>query len=232
MSSPNSEDEIILDLEGNTDTTEQPLNRLRRKAAVQVMDVVPTVTQPTKTKQTTTAQGSDDTSSSSSSSEEEDDTGPPAVISQTAFLAQMRQYLKANCDNVEAARATGSGWEIWLQVELCMYMRRTMSADIVREADYQAKTTLRCDFLLNSKQPDGKSRMLVEIKTNTAREDVNAFVLRVADDFEKQLEATGTATLVVGVWVGADPVKATHGEVINLIEVVRGRLYCLQAGIA
>ncbi len=159
----------------------------------------------------------------------------PPAISQQLFLDLLGGFLGGNVARVQAARATGSGWEIWLQVELCVFVREVTQGDIVRETAYLGNTAGRADFVLNSRQPSGgNARMVVEIKTNLLSEDAFTFVKRVGEDFEKQLDAPrGTLTLVVGVWLGGDPTNAIGGgEVVRVLPVVPGQVYLLQGGIA
>lgn len=167
----------------------------------------------------------------SSSSDEMEITVNLEPVSQQAFLDLLRTYLTDNVERVERARGTGAGWEIWLQVEMCMFVRWEITGDIFREKAYGGDTKGRADFLLNGNQAKGKT--IVEIKTNTSGEQAYTFVKRVAMDFEKQLDAPkGTRTLVVGVWVGPDPSKSTKGEVIQVTPLVPGRIYLLHSGIA
>jgi hypothetical protein len=165
-------------------------------------------------------------------SSESDDT--PNPLSQKDFLRLLRTYLGNEVGKVEQARATGAGWEVWLQVELCMYISGETAGDIRRESPYGGKTGGRADFRLNAAQPKGgTAQMLVEIKTNLMNEGVPAFVKRVGTDYDKQYDAPkGIRTLVVGVWVGRNPEKwISRGEVIIVREVVQDRVYLLQAGI-
>ena len=165
-------------------------------------------------------------------SDVEPETVMPEPVSAQAFYDLLRTYLGNDVQRIEGARDTGAGWEIWLQVELCMFVRWEMAGDIVRENPYGGKTKSRADFTLNKHQQKGLT--LVEIKTNLSGESAFDFVRRVAVDFEKQLDAPKTTrTLVYGIWVGANPSKGIgSGEVISVIEVVAGRIYLLRAGVA
>ena len=161
------------------------------------------------------------------------------AISQTDFLDLLQAYLRHETEKVERASRTGAGWEIWLQVELYLFARWETHGDIQREKPYGGNTKGRTDFLLNDSQ--GKGRTLVEIKTRLSGEGAADFLKRVGGDFDKQTTAPkNTRTLVVGVWVGPDPQKAISqpkkaigsSEVVNITEVVPGRSYIVQAGIA
>lgn len=153
-------------------------------------------------------------------------------VTSEVFVDLLRTFLANEVERVERARHTGAGWEIWLQVELHMFVRWEVNGDIVRELKYGGNTKGRADFVLNSHQPKG--RTVVEIKTNLSGENAFTFVKRLATDFEKQLDAPkGTRTVVEGIWVGTNPSKAIgQGEVLTVVEVVPNRIYLLHVGAA
>lgn len=153
-------------------------------------------------------------------------------VTPETFLNLLCTYLKNEVARVGRARGTGAGWEIWLQVELCMFVEWEVNGDITREKSYGGNSKSRGDFLLNDNQ--AKGRTVVEIKTNLLGEGAYDFARRVATDYDKQLRAaTGTHTMVEGIWVGKDPTKAIGGgEVMGVIPVVPGSVYLLHAGAA
>ena len=133
--------------------------------------------------------------SSESSSEESQEAVQVAFVA-ARFVGHLQQWLNGNVARVRAAYDSGSGWEVWLHVELYTHISPLVAAnDIVREptGNYPGKGSgLRGDFLFQG--------MTVEIKAQTRRQSAATFVAGIKVDLNKIETLKGGAPgLVIGI---------------------------------
>lgn len=156
---------------------------------------------------------------SRSESEDEDD-GPARKRSRTSsgddsdkefealvgsFVAQAVSWCKANGARIQGAYGSGVGWEIWLEVELYIWLTKnapTLKAS--RQTPYTLKGQQRGDLLIGNK-------VIIELKVETHKETGQAFAKRVDNDMKKVDRGSGNRPAVVVAFAvsqdGIDEVK-------------------------
>ncbi len=109
-----------------------------------------------------------------------------------AFVRHLSGWLRANADRVRLAYESGSGWEVWLHVELFLYIKeQSPAADISRETGGY-KEGLRADYFFEG--------VTVEIKTEGENQTGKAFANGVWKDMGKvESLSSGDYALVIGV---------------------------------
>ena len=109
-----------------------------------------------------------------------------------AFVKYVAGWLRANADRVRLAYDSGSGWEVWLHVELFLYVKeQNPTANITRETGGY-KGALRPDYFFEG--------VTIEIKTEGENQTGKAFANGVWKDMGKVEELTGgDYALVIGV---------------------------------
>lgn len=114
--------------------------------------------------------------------------GSPEAVA--AFVKHLTGWLRGNADRVRLAYESHSGWEVWLHVELFLYIRaQAPQVDITRETGGYTGD-LRPDFFFEG--------VTVEIKTEGEKQTGEAFAKAVYRDMGKVESQSGHA-LVVGV---------------------------------
>ncbi|MDT0310435.1 hypothetical protein RM780_26310 [Streptomyces sp. DSM 44917] len=94
------------------------------------------------------------------------------------FVRGASAWARANDARVRAAYASDGGWEVWLEVELYLWLsEHDPDLGLARQNPYpgQAKRAQRGDLLIGD-------AITVELKAETARETGEAFAARVASD--------------------------------------------------
>ena len=97
------------------------------------------------------------------------------------FVQQAKAWAEANDERIRIAYGSDGGWELWLEVELFVWLRqRVPTLAVSRQAHgYAAGTSAqRADLLL-----DG--RVVAELKAETSVEAAKAFADRVERDRAK-----------------------------------------------
>jgi hypothetical protein len=108
-----------------------------------------------------------------------------------SFVRLVNGYLVANADRVRMAYDSGSGWEIWLHVELFMYIRQQLpNANIRREARVYPTYGPRADFNFEG--------VTVEVKTEGETQKGETFANGVFEDMGK-IEEQDNYALVIGI---------------------------------
>jgi hypothetical protein len=108
-----------------------------------------------------------------------------------SFVRLVNGYLAANADRVRMAYDSGSGWEIWLHVELFVYVKQQLpGANIKREARVYPRNGPRADFNFEG--------VTVEVKTEGEAQTGASFADGVYKDMGK-IEEQDNYALVIGI---------------------------------
>ncbi|UCM87135.1 hypothetical protein [Streptomyces marincola] len=95
------------------------------------------------------------------------------------FVRQAKDWAEANAERIGIAYESAGGWELWLEVELYVWLRqRVPSLAVSRQSHGYAEGAQRADLLLGD-------RVVVELKAETREETARAFADRVEKDRAK-----------------------------------------------
>jgi len=147
----------------------------------------------------TDATDNSDATYSDSGSGDDDESEDEQEKAVDKFVKYLRQYLAANIDRVNGAYDSDAGWEVWLHVELFLFIHQQGETRFIREERYVGpkgkKKRLKADFSIGFGLP-GNQWVPVEIKCESMKQSGAAFGRAAELDLNKVKDVKGGALVI------------------------------------